>query len=283
MTTSGFQRMGEDVKNLLQAMGLPVVVAEGEAEATCAQLEREGYVQGVTSCDGDALVFGARRVFKDLHLHTQRTHERSYHRAEMVELVSVEETLGLHRSGMVALALLCGGDYLTKGLSSVGPRRAVRLVKILIERRRQHGGALAGATAVGESEAAAAIVEDLKKVLSQPVNREILDEKEGCRTCATCRHGDVKKSSHGAQVGHANPSKSDQLSWNGWNCNTAHHLVAVSQGCMECGTHPKRCGGNGRGGCQEMDVTVGGCPCPGCTGREKRFLMQVSPWQHGHA
>lgn len=51
-----------------RAQGLPVVQAPGEAEAMCAALNAEGYVQGVHTPDSDALLFGAERVYKELSL-----------------------------------------------------------------------------------------------------------------------------------------------------------------------------------------------------------------------
>lgn len=57
-----FQIMMADTRALLDAMGLPYVNAPGEAEATCALLNRAGKVDAVASDDGDALLYGARQV-----------------------------------------------------------------------------------------------------------------------------------------------------------------------------------------------------------------------------
>ncbi len=48
--------------------GLPVVEAPGEAEATCAALCAAGLVKAVATSDGDALLYGAERVYQVIKL-----------------------------------------------------------------------------------------------------------------------------------------------------------------------------------------------------------------------
>lgn len=43
---------------------MPVVKAKGEAEALCAQLDSEGYVDACVTADSDAFLFGAKCVIK---------------------------------------------------------------------------------------------------------------------------------------------------------------------------------------------------------------------------
>jgi len=49
---------------MFRLMGLPTLVAPGEAEALCAQLTDERLADFVVTPDGDALCFGARSVIK---------------------------------------------------------------------------------------------------------------------------------------------------------------------------------------------------------------------------
>ena len=58
--------MYEEAKRLLGLFGVPYVEAPEEAEAQCAQLESAGLVDGVVTEDSDALLFGARVVYKHL-------------------------------------------------------------------------------------------------------------------------------------------------------------------------------------------------------------------------
>lgn len=45
---------------------MPVLRADGEAEALCAQLNREGCVDACITADSDAFLFGAKCVIKSL-------------------------------------------------------------------------------------------------------------------------------------------------------------------------------------------------------------------------
>lgn len=47
-------------------LGIPVVKAQGEAEALCAQLNRQGYVDACITPDSDAFLFGAKCVIKGI-------------------------------------------------------------------------------------------------------------------------------------------------------------------------------------------------------------------------
>lgn len=49
---------------MLKLLGIPVLKAKGEAEALCAQLNREGYVDACVTSDSDAFLYGAHCVIK---------------------------------------------------------------------------------------------------------------------------------------------------------------------------------------------------------------------------
>lgn len=52
-------------------LGNPWVCAAGEAEAMCAYLNENGYVDGCVTNDGDAFLYGAETVYKNLTINTK--------------------------------------------------------------------------------------------------------------------------------------------------------------------------------------------------------------------
>jgi flap endonuclease GEN len=51
---------------MLQYLGMPVLWANGETEALCAQLINEGHVDACITSDSGAFLFGAKTVIKVL-------------------------------------------------------------------------------------------------------------------------------------------------------------------------------------------------------------------------
>lgn len=110
----------------LDAQGIAVVYARGEAEHLGAQLLRQGVIDALATDDGDALVFGASVVVRNLF----RTDP---HRQQVVRLERVLQTLQLTLPQLVDFAILCGCDFTeSRGLPGVGPVYAHRCL-------RQHG------------------------------------------------------------------------------------------------------------------------------------------------
>ncbi|GMH85098.1 hypothetical protein TL16_g10123 [Triparma laevis f. inornata] len=94
-----------------QLFGLPYVIAPAEAEAQCAELEKNGLVDGIITEDSDVFVFGGKSVYRNIF------DERKY--VEVYLASDAEKELGLQRHHFVALAMLLGGDY-TQGVRGVG-------------------------------------------------------------------------------------------------------------------------------------------------------------------
>ncbi|GMH70259.1 hypothetical protein TrLO_g1618 [Triparma laevis f. longispina] len=103
--------MRDEVIELLQLFGLPYVIAPAEAEAQCAELEKNGLVDGIITEDSDVFVFGGKSVYRNIF------DERKY--VEVYLASDAEKELGLQRHHFVALAMLLGGDY-TQGVRGVG-------------------------------------------------------------------------------------------------------------------------------------------------------------------
>ncbi|KAK9839698.1 hypothetical protein WJX81_006968 [Elliptochloris bilobata] len=137
-----FNCLLQRVADLLRALGLPVFVAPGEAEATCAALDAAGLADACATADADALLFGARCVFSTLRLTAAAPRESEVERADMP---AVRRLLGLAAGGAgacTALALLAGGDYDLGGAHAVGRVGALRVVKHLLTGRQDDEGVL---------------------------------------------------------------------------------------------------------------------------------------------
>jgi DNA excision repair protein ERCC-5 len=110
-----------EVIALLEAFGLPYVIAPYEAEAQCAVLESLGLVDGVVTDDSDAFLFGAKSVYKNIFS------DKKFVEAYLAE--DIKRELGLHREELVALAYFLGCDY-TDGVTGVGIVNALEIVQV---------------------------------------------------------------------------------------------------------------------------------------------------------
>ncbi|XP_002741315.1 flap endonuclease GEN homolog 1-like [Saccoglossus kowalevskii] len=110
---------------LLDVLGVPYIQATGEAEAMCALLNKEGLVDGVFTEDGDAFLYGAKKVYKNLTAGSNGSH------VDVYDMLDIEEKLTLNRNKLIAMALLMGCDYLSDGVPSVGKTNATQLMHSL--------------------------------------------------------------------------------------------------------------------------------------------------------
>ena len=130
-------RMTKDVvessRTLLAHLGIPVVQAPGEGEAQAAYMALKGDVWASSSQDYDSLLFGAPRLIRNLTITGRRKMPRGGYRTvdlELVELTKVLELNDITREQLVDVCILIGTDY-NKGISGIGPKRALKLVKEL--------------------------------------------------------------------------------------------------------------------------------------------------------
>lgn len=64
--------MMEEIKDMLDMLHIPYLVAPYEAEAQCAALEAIGLVDGVITEDSDVFLFGGKTVYRNIF------HEKKY-------------------------------------------------------------------------------------------------------------------------------------------------------------------------------------------------------------
>ncbi|KAJ3692691.1 hypothetical protein LUZ60_011786 [Juncus effusus] len=121
-----FARYIQQCIELLELLGIPVLKAESEAEALCAQLNYEGHVDACITSDSDTFLFGAKCVIKSFNSNSKEPFECYY-------LSDIESKIGLKRNKMIAIALLAGNDHALNGVPGFGSENSLRLVRLFNE------------------------------------------------------------------------------------------------------------------------------------------------------
>jgi len=124
--------MIEEAKELIKALGIPVVQAPSEAEAQAAYMCRKKDVWAVASQDYDALLHRAPRVVMNLTLsQRKRLPSGGYVKVtpELVEFNKLLDKLEITDDQLIVLAILVGTDYNVKGVKGIGPKKALQLVQ----------------------------------------------------------------------------------------------------------------------------------------------------------
>jgi len=122
MTVRVTKEQNEEVKQLLRLMGLPVVEAPSEAEATCAALCRDGKVFASATEDADCLTFGTKLLIRNL-----MAAESQKKQILEVNLERVLEQLNISMDQFIDFCILSGCDYCDT-LHGVGPSTAIKLL-----------------------------------------------------------------------------------------------------------------------------------------------------------
>ncbi len=126
------KRIVESSKELLSLMGIGFINAPGEGEAQASWMADRGLVYAAASQDYDTLMFGARRVARNLSFSGRRKlpGKNVYVNVEP-EIVDLDETLrgeGISREQLIWIGLLLGTDF-NDGIKGIGPKTAMKIVK----------------------------------------------------------------------------------------------------------------------------------------------------------
>jgi flap endonuclease-1 len=119
-------------KELLTALGIPVVQAPSEGEAVAAQMAREDLVWASASQDNDSLLYNCPRMIRNLSISGRRRIARSQSfktiEPQLIELDGNLRELGITREQLIDIAILVGTDYNDK-VPGIGQKTALKLVK----------------------------------------------------------------------------------------------------------------------------------------------------------
>lgn len=101
---------------IVELMGLHAIQADGEAEALCCHLAREGIVHGVLSDDTDCMVYGAPFTF------TYKNFTLSDEQVVVYHLDSILNAMGMDHASFIDMCIMLRCDYnrhiFTEGSSS---------------------------------------------------------------------------------------------------------------------------------------------------------------------
>ena len=125
------KEMINESKELMEAMGLPVIQAPSEADAQMAFIVEKGDAWAAATTDVDPLLHGCPRLVTNLTLSQRRrlpSGKIVNITPELIELKDVLSNLGLNQDQLIALSILVGTDY-NEGIERVGPKTALKLVK----------------------------------------------------------------------------------------------------------------------------------------------------------
>ncbi len=125
--------MINEAKELLTAMGVSWVQAMSEGEAQCSYMARKGHVWAAASQDYDALLYGAGRLVRNLSISGKKkvSNTLKYERTQ-IEIIDLAETLnylGVDIDLFIKMALLIGTDYNPGGVSGIGPKTALKVIR----------------------------------------------------------------------------------------------------------------------------------------------------------
>lgn len=122
--------MIEESKNLLRAIGIPIIDAGQDGEAQAAYLVNKDLAWAVGSQDYDSLLFGGNRVVRNLSHNRTRKVKSTIVKVDL-EFISLQKTLEynqLTRAQLVDIGILTGLDFFP-GIEGIGAKTAVTLIK----------------------------------------------------------------------------------------------------------------------------------------------------------
>ncbi|MEM4396894.1 MAG: flap structure-specific endonuclease, partial [Candidatus Woesearchaeota archaeon] len=123
--------MISESKELLNALGCAVIEMPFEGEAIASQIVKKGIGFGVVSQDYDSLLFGAKRIVRNLSVSQRRKEGEGYKKVD-IELIELDEILKFYeitQDQLIVIGMLAGSDFTPGGIPGIGPKKALKLVK----------------------------------------------------------------------------------------------------------------------------------------------------------
>ena len=125
------KEMIKESKELINALGFPVIQAPSEGEAQVAKIVSDKNAFAGVSEDFDSLLYGIPKLVKNLSITGRRKFKSTYVtiKPKLINLSENLNNLGIDQDQLIALAMLVGTDYNPGGIKGIGPKNALKLVK----------------------------------------------------------------------------------------------------------------------------------------------------------
>ncbi len=123
----------EQSKIVLKLLGIPVIQAPSEGEATASILTKDGMAYACASQDYDSLLFGAKRLVRNLTISGKRKipniNKYVNIEPEIIHQSQILESTKLTLEQLVDIGILIGTDFNPGGFPGIGPKTALKLIK----------------------------------------------------------------------------------------------------------------------------------------------------------
>jgi flap endonuclease-1 len=119
----------DELKIMMDLMGIPYINAPGEAEAVCAWLSArydntgKRFVKGVCTDDSDVLPLGAAYMFKDMFTNISKNKPFT-----VISLNKTKKALGMTTNQFIDLCILLGCDYCDT-LPGIGEQKSLKMIR----------------------------------------------------------------------------------------------------------------------------------------------------------
>jgi len=124
--------MVQESKELIKALGLPVIQSPSESDAQGSFMVERKNLYAFATSDADALLHGCPRSIPNLTLSQTRRIPGGkfiYIQPHMIELKDVLKHLKVNQDQLIVMGILTGTDYNPKGIVGIGPKKALNLVQ----------------------------------------------------------------------------------------------------------------------------------------------------------
>jgi len=125
-------QMVSEAKELVKAMGLPVIQSPQESDAQGAFMTERDDLFAFATSDADSLMHGCPRTIVNLTLAEKRKIPGGnfvYIKPQLIELKDVLKHLKINQDQLIVMGILTGTDYNPKGVYGIGPKKALNLVQ----------------------------------------------------------------------------------------------------------------------------------------------------------